>query len=558
MLNTPSSTPTRIKLTDEWTKSPLARAVPGASWSKEDSAWVLDSPTPRTAAVALRLFPQLGQEYPELIELRNELLSDARPFDNATPYGQPLASTLAELYSFQATDLGYLADVLRQHGAAYIGWERGLGKTLATCCLINELGCQRSLVCAPNTAKRSVWAAELAMWLPTHDVWVLPNEKPKRERMLAALRDLDEPERPMVLVIHYEALAIIAGKKKVKDRHTLGDGWKKYGEWDLFVTDESHRLKNEKALMAKAAKKVPCEARLALSGSIIQNHAEELFSVLQWLFPDTYKSKWRDWNDRYLDYVEGGYGKVCIGIKADMIDKMREELGVFMVYRRKEDELDLPPKTSQDLLVDLSPRQRAAYNDLVDTCLTELADGEFVKATDGLVLLTRLRQVASGLDLLSDEVADSSKADLAVDMILDNEDEAFVVFTWFKASAHGVAERLRAKGVEPFVVTGDTPHAQRAEMIESFQHGEGRVFIGTLSTLGESVNLYRATQAIFIDRSWNPALNQQAEDRIYRIGQKLPVTITHLIAENTVDEFRVQPVLTDKTILRQLILGGTR
>jgi SNF2 family DNA or RNA helicase len=89
-----------------------------------------------------------------------------------------------------------------------------------------------------------------------------------------------------------------------------------------------------------------------------------------------------------------------------------------------------------------------------------------------------------------------------------------------------------------------------------FQAGERRVFVGTLATLSESVNLQRASNAIFLDRHWNPATNVQAADRIYRIGQTKPVTITHLVARDTVDELRVLPALASKEALRRSIFGG--
>lgn len=543
-----------ITLTTEYKKRLTASAVPGSYYDPESKSWVLLDPSPKAAAVALKLFPDLARSHPELVERRDQLRKDVRPFDNATAAHLHSTSGVAldaglMFYNYQSLDLGYIEGVLRAHGGAYIGWERGLGKTLAACALIDALGCRRTLVVAPNTAKASVWLPELERFLPGHDVFVLPNEKKKREALLASnvLRpEWDGP--PLVLVVHYEALNLIA--KQRKD----GSGWKKYGEWDLVIADEAHRLKNPKAQMTRAIKKIPTRMKLALSGSIIENHAEELFSPLQWLFPDSYSSKWRDWNDRFLDYVDGPFGKLCVGIKQERLDALRDELGRFMVYRRKEDELDLPEKTEQTLLVDLSPGQRKAYNELADTCVTQLDNGDLVAAEDGLVMLTRLRQLATGLDLLG-ELRDSSKLDVAVELIEDNEDEAFVVFTWYKAAAYALAERLEARGIEHFVVTGDVSHANRASYIDRFQRGEGRVFIGTLSTLGESVNLHRATNAIFLDRSWNPATNAQAADRIYRIGQTQPVTITHLIARDTVDELRVQPALASKEALRAAILG---
>jgi SNF2 family DNA or RNA helicase len=553
---------TLICLSKEYTDASKARAVPGAWFDRETKGWVLKDPTPRAAAVALRMFPTLGVTNPELVELRASLGQQVRPFDNATPFGMRIeapgveAALAAEdhaMYDFQAIDLGYIHAVLEAHGGAYLGWERGLGKTLGAAALadaVSEIDFTQILVVAPNTAKRSVWLPELRRFLPDIEVVVLRNTKSQREKDLGYVRQLIQAEQPFAFVVHYEALNIIAGQR------ANNRGWDRFGEWDLIVADEAHRIANQKTLMAKALKRIPAKRKLALSGSIIQNHAEELFSPLQWLFPDHYRSRWRDWNDRYLDYVESGYSKVCVGVKIEKLEEMRNELGVFMVYRRKEDELDLPERTEQTLFVDLSPAQRKAYDSLIENYYAELPDGSFIKASDGLVLLTRLRQVATGLDLVSGELTDSTKQDLAVEMIQDNPDEAFVVFSWYKAAGRSLSDRLTALGIENYVVDGDVRHDVRAQYIQEFQAGRGRVFIGTLSTLGESVTLHRASNAIFLDRSWNPGTNVQAADRIYRIGQRNAVTITSIIARDTVDELRVQPAIQDKEALRALILGG--
>jgi SNF2 family DNA or RNA helicase len=547
---------TEILLTEEWKDRLKARSIPGAVWSGNRRAWVLVDPTPRGAAVALRLFPHIATTNPELLDLRSSLLQDVRPIDNATEFAFPigaqrvrdaLESQSKSFYDYQAIDLGYLGAVLSQHGSAYNGWERGLGKTLGACALLDDLDCQRSLVVCPNTAKTSVWAAELRAWCPWLTVVVLRNTIAQRLSDIATVLQLRDAGIPFVFVVHYDALSIIGNK----------DGWKKLKiEWDLIIADEVHRIANPDTKMARAIKKIPARRKLAMSGSIIQNHPQEMFSPLQWLFPDRYSSRWRDWNERYLDYIDGGHGKVCIGIKTECIPALRSELGVFMVVRRKSDVLDLPARTVEDRYVELSPAQRTAYRELLDQSFTILADGSTYVAADGLSLLTRLRQVASGLDTLGTEVTDSSKLDLVMEMIQDNEDQAFVVFTWYKANANTLASRCETAGIDHYMVTGDIPQARRAPLIDAFQAGGGRVFIGTIGTLGESVTLHRATNAVFIDRSWNPLDNDQAADRIYRIGQEQPVTITNIIARDTVDELRVMPILTDKIALRKAVLGG--
>lgn len=556
--------PTIVKLTDEGNKFATARAVPGSYYDKPTRSYVLNvnDATPRAALVACKLFPQAAVEAPELEALRDRLAQDVRPFDNATPYNEPIEAPrvrakLAErghdLFDYQAIDCGYLAAVLREHGAAYLGWERGLGKTIGAMSLMDELDCRKVLVVAPNTAKGTVWEPDLKEFfegsLFTH-VEVLPNSKARREKVLGWVQEWTKTGQSHALIVNYEQLRLIGTTKQQ---------WQKYGEWDMVVLDESHRIKSTDAKMSRAAKKVPAKYRLELSGSIISNHVEELFSQLQFLFPDAYKSKWRDWNDRFVDYVEGGFSKIAVGVKLNRLKELRNELGVFMTYRRKEDELDLPDRTEQWLEVDLSPAQRKAYNELQDDCITKLDNDDIVVAQVGLVMLQKLRQIATGLSLVSDELTDSTKIDLATDLIKDNEDEAFVVFSWYKAAARQMQAALAKAGIDSYLIDGDVKEEDRREFISEFQAGSGtRVLIGTISTMGESVNLFRANNAIFLDRSWNPSDNTQAADRIYRIGQDKPVTITHIVARDTVDQTNVTPSLNSKEALRALILGANK
>jgi SNF2 family DNA or RNA helicase len=356
-----------------------------------------------------------------------------------------------------------------------------------------------------------------------------------------------------VLVAHYEALAVVAGKTKRPGKRvtTIGDGWAKLGvKWDIKVFDEGHRLANPDAQQTKAARKVPADKRLLLSGSVFQNRWEELFGPLQVLFPDRYKSRHRDWNRRFLDYVDNGYGETCIGILPGRAEAMRDELGRFMCYRDKE---NLAKPCTE--LVEISDGQRAAYDDLVERCLAELEDGTRIKVSTGVAMLTKLRQVATGLDLFSKQVADSTKLDEAIAVIHRHWDEGhdYVCFVWYKSSALALRDRLAEDGIDSWVVTGDVPMKDRDHAIRAFTAGERRVFIGTIPTLGESVNLQRANHVIRIDRSFNPALNQQAVDRVDRQGQTRDVFLTDIIARDTVDELVVMPKLLNKEALRAAV-----
>jgi SNF2 family DNA or RNA helicase len=565
--------------TDDYMKRNKAMAIPGGYWDRERRAYAFDDPTPRTALIALKLFPELAITHPELGSIRDQAMIDVRPLNFAQEWwdqnanqraaGQPLASVaetqMAEegmsLHHFQRVDLTYLAGVLRAHGAAYLGWERGLGKTLGSIILAENLGAKRILVVSSNTAKNSVWKPEWARWATARGIEAvaMPNDKAKREALANSLAT-DRKGQPIVVFAHYESLQIIA-KMRARNR-----GWDRIGEWDLIVADEAHHLANKNTLQTQALKRIPTTHKLAVSGSIISNHAGELYSQLNWLFPKRYSNELRDWNDRYLDWVELEGHREYIGVRVDRLPQLRDELGRYMVYRRKHDELDLPPITIQDLPVELSARQRRLYDDLARDAIATLDNGDTISAANGLALLTQLRQVATGLapghDDADPAILDSSKLDAAVELIKDSPDEAVLVFSYFIASAEALAGRLRAAGVETYLVTSKVSHADREQFIREFQAGQGRVFVGTLGTLGESVTLSRASNVIFLDRAWNPQLNDQSIDRVaggfraIQVGR--PITVSNLVATGTVDESRVTPVLSSKEAVRAVILGRGR
>jgi SNF2 family DNA or RNA helicase len=204
-------------------------------------------------------------------------MTDARPFDNATPLGQRIDAPSIEailgatpcvrcaalldgpdpgckvcggdhdhgnFFPFQAIDLGYIAAVLRKHQSAEIAWERGLGKTLGACAIIESAVADRVLITSPNTAKESVWLDELRRFLPDHDVVVMPNGNPeKREK---ALQHVSTTHHPVVLVAHYESLDLVAQTR------SGGKGWHRLPTWDIIVADESHRLANNKTKQHRA------------------------------------------------------------------------------------------------------------------------------------------------------------------------------------------------------------------------------------------------------------------------------------------------------------------
>lgn len=571
----------------------LARAVPGAIYSSEHHAMIIPVPTARAAIVALALQPALMNTHPELVELRDTATQDVHIVDYATQLQIPIDAPVVhqtlldaghdwlefdhevnrpvpiktgdvpdELWPRQDTDLGYAAAILNKHHGFLMGWTRGGGKTLGTAALIEANHYRSVLVASPNSAKFDTWLRELELRLPSHHILVLGNTPVKRAGALKLAKELHDQGHPFVLVVHHEALAIVAGKKsRPSDKGvTILDGWKKLKiQWDLKVVDESHRLKSSGrngSQFHRAACKVPADNALALTGSLYENSWEELYGTLHFLFPGRYSNHWEDWNNRHLEYIDG-YGKVFVGILEGHADPMGQELGVFTVIREKWDRT-----IHSEILVELSPAQRRAYDEMVEDMLTKLDDDTFVYAEVGVVQLTRLRQIAAGLDLLSNEISDSTKLDAAIAKIKKHPDHDFFVAVWHKAAAFSLADRLHAEGIPAFTITGDTPVAERTRMIAAARKLAGTaragapvVVIGTISTMGESVNLQYLNHVIRVELSFNPAVNRQVVDRVDRTGQEREVFCDDIIAKNTVDQSVVVPQLANKDAMRALFLG---
>lgn len=593
----------------------LARKVPGAIYSPEERAVILPSPTPRAATVALALQPSIAINHPELVELRDAAIQDVTPVDNATrlqlhidapvvhqllldqgfdwlefdhgvnepvvfqrkctPKDCPLGETLPipcgkcyeDVYPNQDTDLGYAAAMLNKVHAFQLGWARGYGKTLGTAALI-EANHYRSVVIAPpNSAKFDTWVRELEHYLPSHQVVVMGNKGPEhRAGVMQRCKELYAAETPFVLVLHHEAIALVAGKKPRPSGRgsTILDGWKKLKiQWDLKVVDESHRLKTAGKIAGsqfhRAACKIPATNALALTGSLFENDWEELYGPLHFLLPSRYAEPWADWNLRHFEYVEG-YGKVNVGPLEGHAQAIRDELGVFTIVREK---LDRAEHTS--IVVDLSPGQYKAYTELVETMFSRLEDDTLVFAEIGVVQLTRLRQVATGLNLLSAEVDDSSKMDAAVARVAKYPDHDFFIATWHKEAAYALARRFETLGHPTFVVTGDVGDKERVRRIAASREavaermdapwGKPVIVIGTIATLGESINLQHLNHVIRVELSFNPALNRQVVDRVDRTGQTRDVYCDDILANGTVDMTVTAPNLANKNATRAFLLG---
>lgn len=556
-----------ILLTDDYRQTAKARAVPHSIFMNR--AWYLPpNPDPESARIAIRLFPKLQPEYPELVALARLSGADYTPIDYAKPRWDRLYPNDRPLrddpwqrvranaklrgitpHPFQRWDADRAIENLNAAKGAYFGWEMGLGKTLGALMVVDGWDANFVFIACPNSAKVDPWVESLKLYTPWLEIVVMGNSKKTRDAAMARAKELMDAGKPTVMVCHFEAVSLIEGPKK--------RGWLPLGQWDLVIIDEAHLLKNRTAKFVASLRRLKKAGMLALSGSIMSGAAEDLFVPWQMFQPKRYRSQWRDWNDPFMEVIDGDYGKIVLGPDMNQLPKFRAELGEVLTVRLAKDYLDVPEPVIVHHSVPLSPEQKRIYHEVADDLIAELPDGTVIATVDGAPLRSSLRRVTGGVPTPDGTGFISSKLDRAEELIAGAGDSQIVVFTWHKAPGYELVRRLRAANVSAGIINGDISRVQRAKTLDLFKQGGYHVLVATIRTLSASVNLQNAGVVIMAEESDDSVDNDQAPGRVIRQGQLQNVSLHYIRASNTVDDLEVWPNSLTKAELRRLVLGAS-
>ncbi|MGW3323925.1 DEAD/DEAH box helicase [Streptomyces virginiae] len=338
--------------------------------------------------------------------------------------------------------------------------------------------------------------------------------------------------------------------------------------WGMVVADEAQHVKNPRSSTAKALRTIPAPARVALTGTPVENDLSELWAVLDWTTPGLL-GRLGTFRSRYADPVESGHDPQAAARLSALVRP-------FLLRRKKSDPgiaPELPPKTETDHTVALSPEQTSLYEAVVRETLAAISQADGMERR-GLVvkLLTSLKQICNhpahylrehdpadrgAKEAGGGAAARSGKLEL-VDELLGTilaEGGSVLVFTQYVTMARLIERHLQARGIASQLLHGGTPVPRREELVDQFQAGEVPVFLLSLKAAGTGLNLTRAGHVIHFDRWWNPAVEEQATDRAYRIGQTQPVQVHRIIAEGTVED-RIAQLLARKRALADSVLAG--
>ncbi|WP_406412668.1 DEAD/DEAH box helicase [Streptomyces halstedii] len=334
--------------------------------------------------------------------------------------------------------------------------------------------------------------------------------------------------------------------------------------WGLVVADEAQHVKNPHSSTARALRTIPAPARVALTGTPVENNLSELWALLDWTTPGLL-GPLKAFRARHARIVENTGTAAGLG-NDEAVERLSRLVRPFLLRRKKSDPgiaPELPPKTETDHPVFLTREQATLYEAAVRETMAFIEQSEGI-ARRGLImkLLGSLKQICNHpAQYLKEEptrLAGRSGKLALLDELLDTilaEDSSVLIFTQYVSMARLLAAHLASRAVPSQLLHGGTPVAERERMVDRFQSAEVPVFLLSLKAAGTGLNLTRAAHVIHYDRWWNPAVEEQATDRAYRIGQTQPVQVHRLIAEGTVED-RIGELLASKRALADAVLGS--
>ncbi len=457
---------------------------------------------------------------------------------------EPGLELLATLRPYQQVGVRWLHLLSRLRLGACLADDMGLGKTLQVIALLLVLkqreGPAPSLLVAPASLLAN-WADEVARFAPSLRVLVAHPSAMSADDLKAA-----PPKRLTacdLVVTSYGSLQRVP--------------WLSDITWRLAVLDEAQAIKNPGTRQARAAKELKALARVALTGTPIENRLSDLWSIFDYLNPGLLggAKEFARFSKRLEDSPHG-YAPLRSLVQPYILRRLKTDKSVID---------DLPDKTELTAFCGLSRPQAALYQRTVDELAEALADTEGIQRK-GLILtyLMRFKQICNHpSQWLGDGVwaeADSGKLARLRELaeVIAAKQEKVLVFSQFRETSGPLAAFLgQIFGRPGVVLTGETAVKQRKELVRRFQEDETvPFFVLSLKAGGAGLNLTAASHVIHFDRWWNPAVEDQATDRAFRIGQTRNVLVHKFICRGTVEE-KIDALIASKRRLSEDLLDGS-
>ncbi|MCC6493166.1 MAG: DEAD/DEAH box helicase, partial [Pirellulales bacterium] len=479
---------------------------------------------------------------------------------------EPGVDLRAELRPYQVDGVRWLWFMTRLGLGACLADDMGLGKTIQVIDLLLQLKRQGGAGArgGPGKTTQTPWKSESAPSLLVVPASLLGNWRQELERFAPSLRAFyahpSETDRNRIAEVAEDPGRALEGFDLVITTYSLirSSPWYRATPWRLVVLDEAQAIKNAASTQAKAVKQLSAHGRVALTGTPVENHLGDLWSIFDFCCPGLLGSA-----GQFKQYVK----RLNSSQAADSFGALRRLVQPYVLRRLKTDPCivpDLPEKTEMRVDCGLSKKQAALYEKTVAELARSLDESEGIKRR-GLVLaaLMQLKQIcnhpAQYLNQAEFAAAESGKFERLAALcepIVERQEKA-LVFTQFQSLCQPLAEFLSGVFGRPgLVLSGKTPVRKRGELVRQFQQDAGSpFFVISLKAGGSGLNLTAAAHVIHFDRWWNPAVENQATDRAFRIGQQRNVLVHKFVCRGTVEE-RIDRMIRDKQGFADSILAS--
>lgn len=412
--------------------------------------------------------------------------------------------------------------------------DMGLGKTLQAIVYICSNPGDRSLIVCPTSLAYN-WQEEFEKFAPSVRTCIIQGTPEEREALLQETEDQYD-----VWITTYPLIR--------KDTESYQNQ-----QFDHLFLDEAQFIKNPSSLGAKAVKSICAKNRFALTGTPIENALSELWSIFDFVMPGFFP--------RYSRFSEVFEKPILREMNERRMKELKQRIQPFILRRMKKEVLkELPDKIETKRLAEMTGKQKKIYLSYLSRIQTEMKDQETISSAQGrlqvLAALTRLRQICCHpATFIENYHGGSGKLELLMQQIpsILEGGHSVIIFSQFTTMLNLIAEVLSQEEIDYFYMAGATRPEQRKQYVKDFNKGKVKVFLISLKAGGTGLNLTGADTVIHFDPWWNPAVEEQATDRAYRIGQKKKVQVIKLIMKDSIEE-KIDALQNRKRLLSENVI----
>lgn len=430
----------------------------------------------------------------------------------------PIPKTIqADLRNYQKKGYYWLHMLADCNLGGVLADDMGLGKTLESIVYLAAFPKEKHLVVCPTSLVYN-WQEEFETFAPNIKTLVITGNPKTRQELIEQYSEYD------VLITSYPLL-------------------RRDYEWFMdvpihtMIIDEAQFIKNPASQNAKAVKRIPAKHKFALTGTPMENSLSELWSIFDYIMPGFLMS--------HTKFVERYERPIVRDENQEIKERLIQKIHPFLLRRMKKEVLtELPEKIESRIVTEMTEKQTLVYRAYLENIREELSqDDEGYDFGNNqfqiLSALTRLRQICCHPATFIDNYnGDSGKLELLMEQlpVLLGNGHRVLIFSQFTSMLHIIEKRLETENISYFYLDGGSDSKERLSMVEQFNNGERDVFLISLKAGGTGLNLIGADTVIHFDPWWNPAVEEQATDRVYRIGQKNTVQVIRLLTKGTIEE----------------------